>query len=232
MTWKTIAETLKRNSKGIAQLCGMAVSYDNLSDIAYRINAMLNLPLSGESVGATYQSIQHLVCQTTDRVLVRETVRKICANKEYICKGRPIPLWDGSPVQTTVGMCGVLTSTKNGKKILTLTYRALSGLPAGMLFTLNAPSWWAQRVLTRKCGLWKLRQKVRAEDISGCIFDCTLYAGGIKGEVAIKDIKTNALEKETNYELVEKRYGERPCKASFPCRLCPRTREQCRLAVL
>ena len=166
--------------------------------------------------GMVYQSCLHLMDTIPDHVTITETFRKILANDQYIWNNLSIPIWRGEPVNVTIGILRASESQGKRNKVVSIYFRVLSGLPAGMLMQLSAPSWWIQKIVSRKLGLFRSGIPATAVDIAGTSFNVRLVTKGDKGSVTWDTISATPAQKRFNKELINARYNNRPCGSSEP----------------
>ena len=226
-----ITKIIRTNKDILEGLAGTLIDDNTLWHVAKVFCHILNIK-APVKVGLVYQSCLHLIDTTPDAVTIVETFRKVAANDEYIWKGMSIPMWRGEPVRVDVGVVRASDSQGLRSRSTDIYFRVLTGLPAGMLMFINAPSWWVEKIVRRKLGLFRSNVPVTSMDISGTTFSVKLSTKGADNKVVWEDIKSSPKQKEKNKGLINARYNERPCGSSEPCSKCRYTRRQCPLAVL
>ena len=187
MKLPTITKTLKSSKVILSKLSGEYVDDTRLVMISKEFCKIMGIT-SQIKQGLVYQSCLHLLDTIPDTITLTETFRKVLANDEYIWGGISIPIWRGEPVNVTVGVIRA-SETKVGRTITTKIYfRVLTGLPAGMLMSLSAPSWWVHKIVSRKLGLFRSGIQASSADIAGPSFNVRLSTKDEKGNYDLINI--------------------------------------------
>lgn len=140
-------------------------------------------------------------------------------------------LWPGDETKATMLCLGVSPSqAQNKKRMLDVYLMCISGWPAGLYFQVTLSGNLLEYILGKKLGVSYKKYNAVAEEIAGCIFNCTVSEDTSKSYLS-NYTATPAIKKH-NIRLAEARNSFTKCKTPLmPCSSCKKRRNECNKAV-
>ena len=174
-------------------------------------------------------STEHLIDQTLTRKLLVSNSYRVLANFPFIMEGMPIPIWDGSPIDASVVFTGIDKKREvvKDKTYLKVGMKLRNGISAGIIQCGVFTPRQLQFFLQRHSGCKSLNPAI--EEVSGMRASLVIEMQG--DQLKVLDWKCTDDEKKYNRQLTEARRNVRKCTPFRPCNTCPKTIEQCTLAI-
>lgn len=200
MNYQKIPKVLRDNSDKLTALAGVEVNEARLINISNVFSEILGAT-SMLCRGLVYQSCLHLLDTVPDQATIRESLRRVLANEDYIWKGTTIPIWMGEPVTVPIGVARASEVSVKGSMVTHIYFRVLEGIPAGMLMDITAPSWWVIKTLNRKLGLFRSGLTLSPSDIAGTKFYVCIRSVNDKKGLTWEDVHATKSQKDYNKEF-------------------------------
>ena len=174
-------------------------------------------------------STEHLMGQQLTRKLLVSNSYRVLANFHFIMEGMPIPIWDGTSIDASVVFTGIDKKREvvKDKLYLTVELKLRNGISAGIIYRCTFTPRQLQFFLQRHSGCKSLNPAI--EEVSGMRASLVIEMQG--DQLKVLDWKCTDDEKKYNRELTEARRNVRKCTPFRPCNTCPKTIEQCTLAI-
>jgi hypothetical protein len=193
------------------------------------ISSSTSKKLIPQQLSALETSTEHLIGQKVTRELLVSNAYRVLANFHFIMEGMPIPIWDGSRIDASVVFLGVYKKRERikNKIYLTVKLKLRTGLAAGIIMCARFTSRQISFFLQRCAGVKSFSCAI--EEISGMKASLVVESDG--DNLKVVDWKCTADEKKYNRKLAEARRDVRKCSTFMPCNTCPRTIQECGLAI-
>lgn len=223
-----INEYVEKLNKGLGDYAGVLMADSSVYAMA---NGIVDVLFSGskqdrsKARDAVMTSLKHLSGRKHDSAVIAKNLYRIAANWHLLKKGVSIPEWNGSPVVSRVVVVG-LRRLKHERFFMKLKLK--SGVAAGVVACTVMSKNMADYFVEHSAGCGRL--EASPEDISGMELTAVVKANG-SDSVRLTDLTTNEQQKKHNKELVENRSAAGRCTSGCPCNVCPRTIQQCPLAI-
>lgn len=192
-------------------------------------NACIKKQLTEEQWNSLVASTEHLMGQQLTRKLLVSNAYRILANFYFIMEGMAIPVWDGTKTDASVVFTGIDKKREvvRDKIYLKAQIKFRNGISAGIIYWVAFTPRQIQFFLQRFSGCKSLNPAI--EEISGMRASLVVELCG--DQLKVLDWDCTADEKAYNRQLTEARRNVRKCTPFRPCNTCPKTIEQCPLAI-
>ena len=185
--------------------------------------------LSKEQWDMLVASTEHLIGQTLTRKLLVSNAYRVLANFHFIAEGMAIPIWDGGSIEASIVFTGLSKKREQvkDKVYVKAQMKFRNGISAGIINWSAFTPRQIQFFLQRHSGCKSLNPAI--EEISGMRASLVVEMQG--DQLKVLDWKCTDDEKKYNKALTEARRSVRKCTPFRPCNTCPKTIEQCPLAI-
>ena len=204
------------------------------NDDIHQFSKLVYVSLFPKGTNQQYQAIVDTLIILKNKKVTKAALEKqiyrLVANKHFLKEGSEIPLWNGGWEDATMKCVGVTKAEpRKGKRYLTLHMKCILGIPAGLDFVATLSANVIEYIMCKYLCLSKT--KPNAEELAGMIFKC-LVQENLGGEAKLDHYSTTPALTKLNRDLADARENPKKCsQGTRPCYVCPKTRQQCPLAV-
>jgi hypothetical protein len=186
--------------------------------------------LKPEHLNAVYAALAQLRNKEVARKQLKANITRLAANWHYIAEGRPIPMWDGSPLPCAL-LCQGLTRKPplpDGRMMFAVRLKAQDSIIAGITIDTEMQDHTLELFAVHRSGTF--RMKPGPEDVSGMQFMAMLELRG--SDVKVTDMYCKEVQKQHNKELMKARLDNGKCNTpALQCYQCAKNILQCPLAI-